>query len=103
MEKTLEEIKKEKGIIINQSEIGFLYTDIFQVIELYKLLCIPILGGDVYILRNGKYYTTYDNWFVNRIKNEDLNSYLLRSVQKTRKYIENYMNKEAVCFVLVPN
>lgn len=40
--------KKLFGININNSEIGFTYPKILDIIEYYYNNEIPILGGDIY-------------------------------------------------------
>lgn len=93
--------KKLFGININNSEIGFTYPKILDIIEYYYNNEIPILGGDIYIKIDNKYEPTYDNWYIE--KESFQKSYLQESIQYAREYIEEYPDKDKVAFVLVPN
>ncbi|HYD34969.1 MAG TPA: Imm40 family immunity protein [Vitreimonas sp.] len=67
-------------------------------------LKISILGGDVYELSDGEIIPTYDNWYTQRLINENKEEYLLRTISETRKYIANYKSAsdKQIYFVLVP-
>ena len=62
---------------------------------------IPILGGDVLTLKNGRWEHTYDNWYCNIEPNESEEDYCVRSNYVARKYIQKYPTKEGFEFVFV--
>ncbi|MGP1458318.1 MAG: Imm40 family immunity protein [Treponema sp.] len=103
MNVSIEMLKQNFGIAVNEYEIGFPLEHIFVVIKQYEALKIPILGGDVYIKENGIYTPTYDNWHVDKVQNEQENAYLKRSIAHVTQYIKNYKYKKSAVFVFVPN
>jgi hypothetical protein len=64
---------------------------------------IPVLGGDVYIIHVDIPEPTYDNWYCNRQDEESIDDYVVRSIDQTRCYINDYVgsNSEHILFVLV--
>ena len=63
---------------------------------------IPILGGDVYVLTDGRIEQTYDSWHCDRLADEPETDYVKRSVEKALDYIDRYTLDSAL-FALVPN
>ena len=57
---------------------------------------IPILGGDVFRLSNGKLELTYDNWHIDKKDDEATKSYAIRSAQISENYVRNYHEPEDV-------
>lgn len=52
---------------------------------------IPILGGDVYYLIEGKpCYTTYAGWSCDMVAGETFSDYVKRSCEEAKKYIESF-------------
>jgi hypothetical protein len=66
--------------------------------------CVPILGGDVYEMINGRLKSTYDSWYCDIEEDESENSFLIRSIDKAGTYIRKYnaRNANAIYFVIVP-
>lgn len=66
---------------------------------------IPVLGGDVLILKEGRWVHTYDNWYCDRSPNEPYDDYCLRSNEVTKEYIQKYPTNDdsQVVFVFVPD
>ncbi len=64
---------------------------------------IPILGGDVFILKGEKISLTYDNWYCNLKNEESKTDFVARSCKVAYDYIRNYKNAntEIVIFSLV--
>lgn len=98
---TLKDLKKSIGIWINDDEIGFLYKDVFSVLELYRKEKIPVMGGDVYQKKNNCYKPSYANWYFN--KNETKEDYLEESIQFAMEYLKKNSFGEEDVFVIVPN
>lgn len=59
-------------------------------IDILKNEKIPILGGDVYYIDKNYIHYTYDNWHIQRESNESYHSYLNRSINFSREYINKY-------------
>ena len=66
------------------------WADALQAISKLHELGIPILGGDVWEIRDGRPFLTRDNWFCRRLVDEPLQSFLERSVEVAKNYVRNY-------------
>ena len=77
---------------------------VLQVLEQFRELQVPILGGDVYRLVNGALRSNYDNWYCDELPNEFLSDFVIRSIDKAKQYIESYNIKKGddIFFTLVP-
>ena len=74
---------KELGIF----EHAWMFEDIKKIIDILDEKKIPILGGDVYKICNGKISQTYDSWYINKSEECDFPS---KSYEKTVLYISEY-------------
>ena len=75
-----------------------------QVVDTLANEGIPILGGDVVELRDGKFRHTHDNWHINRRDFESKQKFLSSSIKITRNYIQGFDTYDRnVFFVLVPD
>ena len=45
---------------------AFPYQEATKIVQLFKLLEIPILGGDVYSMNNSAIENSDDNWYYDR-------------------------------------
>ena len=54
-----------------------------------------ILGGDVYKINEGEIEITYDNWFINRKKEDSYEEYLNRTYEYSKYFIENYADSNS--------
>ncbi len=81
----------KQGILLEKSvgvkEIAWGYPAIIKVIAVIKKNNLIILGGDVYINKNGQIDFSYDSWFVTNSVSID------EAASKARKYIINYYHK----------
>lgn len=55
---------------------------------------VAIAGGDVLAIVGGKPRYTGDNWYVRRLQDEDVFTYVARSHEKAANYIRNYQDPE---------
>lgn len=82
------------GIYIHTEEIKncwiFTKQNALKVLNIFLEAKIPILGGDVGKYKDAHFEYNNDNWSCNIIKKESLEAYLQRSINITKKYIENY-------------
>ena len=82
--------------VLGVDEYGFSFDNIKRVIEILKEKEIPILGGDVYLLSDGKIYPTYDSWYMNKSGEKD---FFIKSYEKTISYISDYINDNEGQFI----
>lgn len=83
---------KELGVF----EYAWKSDDIKKIIEILDEKRIPILGGDVYKVENGKACQTYDSWYINISNEWDFYS---KSYEKAMSYILNYEKKNKGKFI----
>lgn len=89
------DLKKIKGysddaVVINKA---LNKQEALEALELYYNLKIPVLGGDVFYLKdNDEIVWTDDNWYVNQQENETDIQFLNRSIEESQNYINNYNN-----------
>ena len=78
-------------------------NDGLLVIERLKALNIAILGGDVYLLKDGKIKSTYDGWSCEPYPQESISSFVSRSSTKAIEFVSSYMKEiDNVLFAIVP-
>lgn len=90
---------------IGINELGWRFQDIKDVIEFFADKDYAILGGDIYIEREGRIQSTFDNWYLNR-DNREWHDFVMKSKQKSIDYLQNYSernknNLESFIIVLV--
>lgn len=57
----------------------------------FKRMGVPVIGGDVYAIKNGEIEHTYDSWYCEEKKNdEEYSEFVKRSVDHAEKYILKY-------------
>ncbi len=83
---------KEFGIL----ELAWDVDDIKHIIDIFNASRIPILGGDVYRIINGKVCQTYDSWYINKSNEDD---FYRKSNEKAMLYILNYEQRNEGQFV----
>ena len=71
---------------------AFPYQEALKIVQICKLLAIPILGGDVYSMNNSTIENSGDNWYYNRTPNESYYDYVQNSCNKSESYIRTYKN-----------
>lgn len=100
----------EKGISLSPMGVNnkaFSKKDALELVERLFILKIPILGGDVCEINEYNFIEyNYDNWSCNKQSDESDETYLTRSILRTKEYINNYpieSNKIFFAFVLGSN
>lgn len=83
---------KELGIF----EFAWNLDNVQSIIEMFLEKKIPILGGDVYKIVDGKIYKTYDSWYINKSDEDD---FYHKSYEKARSYILSYEERNEGQFV----
>lgn len=77
-----------------------------RALNQFLQLQIPVLGGDVCELRDGRILPNYDNWYCDPLAEEMRTQFLIRSISKARDYIESYKttsDPERIFFTLTPD
>src|SRR5690625_4975332 len=88
----------EKGYSLEEigfNEMAWKGKDVKRVIEFLVEEGFPILGGDVYTLKNEVFTPTYDGWFLNKDEGSSWEDFVLRSKEKALKYIDDYENNDS--------
>jgi Immunity protein 40 len=85
------------------AELALHRNDAFQAVRLLREATFPILGGDVYVRRDGHIEPAYANWHSSPQAGEERQAYLLRSWNTTETYLANYpkIDGEEPLFVIV--
>ncbi len=97
--------------IINVDELGaggyaFKREDALKLIYEKFLNDFHISGGDVLeITSNNEIKFTYDSWYTNSKKFENIKDYINRSKKDTEKYIKNYNegNRKIIYLLVIDN
>ena len=73
---------------------GYAFPDheALKIVQICKLLVIPILGGDVYSMNNSTIENSDDNWYYDRTRSESYYNYVQNSCNKSESYIRTYKN-----------
>ena len=69
---------------------AFPYQEALKIVQICKLLVIPILGGDVYSMYNSTIENSDDNWYYDRTPNESYYNYAQNSCNKSESYIKSF-------------
>lgn len=78
------------------AEYAWNAEDIKKIVNIFNENRIPILGGDVYKIVDGKVCKTYDSWYINRTDEYD---FCDRSHERTISYILSYEERNRGQFV----
>lgn len=69
---------------------AFPYQEALKIVQICKLLVIPILGDDVYSMNNSTIENSDDNWYYDRTPNESYYNYAQNSCNKSESYIKSF-------------
>ena len=85
------------------AELALRRDDALKAVQLLREATFPILGGDVYVQREGHIESAYANWHSNPKVGEDRETYLCRSWDTTETYLTGYpqIDGEEPLFVIV--
>jgi hypothetical protein len=64
-------------------------TDALAAVSKFQELEIPVLGGDVWEMQNGRPVLTSDNWYCMRSAAEPFRNFVNRSAERAQRYIQN--------------
>lgn len=80
------------------AEVAWLWKDALMVIDYLAANRVAILGGDVYKCLNGKMESTYDNWYLNRERDQSWESFVTASHRKAWEFIKGYHARNGSSF-----
>jgi Immunity protein 40 len=69
---------------------AFAKPDALELITLVESSHVPILGGDVYEIVDGRFSLTYDNWYCQKEDFPSEEEYVKSSAAKARDYVTDY-------------
>ena len=69
---------------------AFPYQEALKIVQICKLLLIPILGGDVYSLTDSTIEDLDDSWYYDRTQSESYYNYVQNSCNRSESYIRAY-------------
>jgi hypothetical protein len=81
---------------MNVRDIGLLRDDALLAVECLKDAEIPILGGDVWYRRHGKFELAYANWYADQKPGEDRRTYSYRSWTAAKQYVRDFPKQAGV-------
>jgi hypothetical protein len=84
-------------------ELALRRDDALKAVRLLREATFPILGGDVYVQREGHIESACANWHSDPKVEEDRETYLCRSWDATETYLHDYpkIDGEEPLFVIV--
>ena len=71
---------------------AFPEQEALKIVQLCKLLLIPILGGDVYSLTDSTIEDLDDSWYYDKTQSESYYNYVQNSCNRSESYIRTYKN-----------
>jgi hypothetical protein len=89
---------KERGRPLSEinpgsNEVALTIEDALSAIELLQEAKLAILGGDILLDESGKLVYTYENWYCEKIADENDVDYINRSCLYSKSYITNLAKK----------
>lgn len=94
--------------VFNLSELGindvaYPKYEALRMISRFEEQGIPVLGGDVFLLKDNIPSLTYDNWYCDKNPQESNQEYVIRSCKKAYEYVSTYKSDDSnkVLFTLV--
>jgi hypothetical protein len=87
----VQEILASRGIAVaGTNERAVFRDDALACVRLYQEGRTPVLGGDVYFVRDGQLEPAYANWCADRHANESSLAYIERSCEYAWSYIDGF-------------
>ncbi len=78
-------------------DVGYVKEEALLLIDFLHAEVIPILGGEVYFLKDGQVESyQYEGWSCDRMEHENLSNYSHRSYLEAKDFITNYKTKENI-------
>ena len=81
------------------------HSNALAVLDRLADIGVGVLGGDVYLKREGTIELSYDNWYCNPEITESDKDFVNRSISYARTYVANYRAAPPndIFFAFVPN
>ena len=90
---TYGEFVESRGVVLDSLGLrdrALVRGDALQAIDLLEAAGIPVLGGDVYIAKQGKIESAYANWYTDQREGETISRFAARSFAESRSYISKF-------------
>lgn len=89
------------GLGINN--VAYSKCEALRMIGCFEEQGIPVLGGDVFLLKDNIPSLTYDNWYCDKNPQESDQEYVIQSCKKAYEYVSTYNSADSnkVLFSLV--
>jgi Immunity protein 40 len=97
MMKNFVQYSKANGVPVDagtNTEFAFSRVNAMTSLNLFREQEVGILGGDVFVLVDGRLVHVYANWHCDPRVNESKQEFAIRSQSTARNYIENYPSKD---------
>jgi len=72
-------------------EIALSRENAMMALDIFVEERIPVLGGDVYFLKNARVSPAYANWYTERSAEEPVSSFAERTWVESREYIGKFI------------
>jgi len=82
-------------------DVAFTIEDAVKAVDIAKSCQLPILGGDLWILAEGRLLPAYANWAVDRIVGENHDQYVDRAAHAAVRYLTALRQPESGEFLIV--
>ena len=82
-------------------DVAFTVGDALIAVDVAKPCQLPILGGDLWVLADGRLLPAYANWHVNRDIRESHDQYVDGSARETVRYLTALRQPESGEFLVV--
>lgn len=83
-------------------EIGWKSDCAIEAINVLKEKGFAILGGDIYLLKNDTFVSTYDNWFLDKNNSMSWEQFVFLSHEKAISYLKFYKKMNGDEFYYAP-
>lgn len=85
-----------QSLISMDWESTMLHTpEALRMIGCFEEQGIPVLGGDVFLLKDNIPSLTYDNWYCDKNPQESDQEYVIRSCRKAYEYVSSYNSDDS--------
>lgn len=89
--------------VLGINNVAYSKCEALRMISRFEEQGIPVLGGDVFLLKDNAPILTFDNWYCDKNPQESDQEYIIRSCKKAYEYVSNYDSNDfnKVLFSLV--
>lgn len=78
------------------NNVAYSKCEALRMISCFEEQGIPVLGGDVFLLKDNIPSLTYDNWYCDKNPQESNQEYVIRSCKKAYEYVSTYNSADSI-------